>query len=155
MPAAGGIIEEIQPDAKTIIIQHEAISNYMAAMTMPFKVKTQVELADFQRGDEITFQLHVTETESWVDQIVKIGTVPLTENKTKAGLSAEKISAIHLENPLLDYKFTNELGHAVSLNDFHGQCAGHHFFLHALSGCRISALVSQKTFRRRRKNLNP
>jgi protein SCO1/2 len=31
-------------------------------------------------------------------------------------------------NPLLSYKFTNELGQAVSLNDFHGQALGVTFF---------------------------
>ena len=126
--AASGIIKEIQPAAKNIVIQHEAISNYMAAMTMPFKVKTPTELAGFTRGDKILFQLHVTETESWVDQFVKIGTVPLAENKTAAGSRTGKISTTHLENPLLDYKFTNELGHAVSLNDFHGQALAITFF---------------------------
>ena len=126
--AAGGIIEEIRPDAKTVVIRHGAISNYMAAMTMPFKVKTPTELAGFARGDKILFQLHVTETESWVDQFVKIGTVLLAENKTTAGARAEKTSAIHLENPLLDYKFTNELGQAVSLNDFRGQALAITFF---------------------------
>src|SRR5271154_2505069 len=95
---------------------------------MPFKVKVQTELAGFQRGDEITFQLHVTETESWVDHIVKIGTVPLAENKKTAESLAEKTSRAHLENPLLDYKFTNELGQAVSLNDFRGQALAVTFF---------------------------
>jgi protein SCO1/2 len=95
---------------------------------MPFKVKAQAELAGFQRGDEITFQLHVTETESWVDQIVKIGTSQLAENKTAAESRADKTSAAHLENSLLDYKFTNELGQAVSLNDFRGQALAITFF---------------------------
>jgi protein SCO1/2 len=120
---AKGVIKEIQSDNGTIVIQNDAISNYMAAMTMPFKVKVQTELAGFQRGDVITFQLHVTEAESWVDQLVKIGTVPLEENKKSAN-----VPAAHPENPLLDYKFTNELGHAVSLNDFRGQALAITFF---------------------------
>jgi len=73
--AAKGVVEEINPDAQTVTIKHEAVSNYMAAMTMPFKVKDQKELAGLQIGDEISFQHHVTETESWVDQFTKIGTV--------------------------------------------------------------------------------
>jgi protein SCO1 len=121
--AAKGVIKEIQPDAKTVVIQHEAISNYMDAMTMPFKVKVQTVLAGFRRGDEITFQLHVTETESWVDQIVKIGMVSLEENEKTAGTPTTRPI-----NPLLDYKFTNELGQAVSLNDFRRQALAITFF---------------------------
>ena len=117
--ATKGVVEEIQPAAGIIVIRHEAISNYMEAMTMPFKVKTAKDLAGFQRGDEILFQLHVTETESWVDQLVKSGTVPLAENKKSA--PAITPAAVHPGNALLNYKFTNELGQAVSLGDFRGR----------------------------------
>ena len=75
--SAKGVVMELKPDGRTVVIRHEAISNYMAAMTMPFKVKDPNELAGLQRGDEISFQLHVTESESWVEHIVKIGTVSL------------------------------------------------------------------------------
>ena len=125
--AAKGVVEEIKPAEKIAVIKHEAVSNYMDAMTMPFKVKTQTELAGFQRGDKITFQLHVTETESWVDQIVKIGTAPLEENKVSKPQVVET-PTVRLGNPLPDYKFTNELGQAVSLNDFHGQALAITFF---------------------------
>jgi protein SCO1/2 len=126
--AAGGVIQEIQPDAKTVVIKHGAISNYMSGMTMPFKVKAPEELAGFHCGDEITFQLHVTETESWVDQIAKIGTVPAVENKTAADSPPAQIQAAPPKHPLLDYKFTNELGQAVSLDDFRGQALAITFF---------------------------
>ena len=72
-----GVVLAVQPDARTIIIRHEAISNYMAAMTMPFKVRDVETLAGWQRGDKVTFQLHVTDTESWVDHFAKIGNVAL------------------------------------------------------------------------------
>jgi Cu/Ag efflux protein CusF len=47
---AKGVVQELKPDARTVVIRHEAISNYMAAMTMPFKVKNPKELAGLQRG---------------------------------------------------------------------------------------------------------
>ena len=125
--AASGVVEEIRPDAKTIVIKHGAISNYMAGMTMPFKVKAPAELAGFQRGDLVTFQLHVTETGSWVDHLAKIGTALLKENSLAAPPAVET-PAVPAKNPLLDYKFTNELGRAVSLNDFRGQALAITFF---------------------------
>lgn len=123
-----GVVEELKSDGHTVVIRHEAVANYMAAMTMPFNVKTPTDLAEVRPGDKITFQLHVTESASWVDQIVKIGTVPIQEIKENhAPLVATKALA-HLNNPLLDYKFTNELGQAVSLNDFRGQALAITFF---------------------------
>jgi protein SCO1/2 len=123
MFVAKGVVQELKPDGRTVVIRHEAISNYMAAMTMPFKVKDPKELAGLQRGDEISFRLQVTETESWVEHIAKIGTVSLPPIPTPANSPA-----VRPNHPLLNYKFTNELGQAVSLNDFRGQALAITFF---------------------------
>ena len=120
---AKGTVMELKPDGRTVVIRHEAISNFMAAMTMPFKVKDPNELADLQRSDKISFRLRVTESESWVEHITKIGTVSLPAISTPAGSLA-----VRPNHPLLDYKFTNELGQAVSLNDFRGQALAITFF---------------------------
>jgi protein SCO1 len=125
---AKGVVEALKPEDKVIVIQHQAISNYMDAMTMPFKVKDTHQLLGVQPGEEILFQLHVTETESWVDKFVKVGVAPLGENVKIARPSAVAPPAAPLTNPLLDYKFTNELGQAVSLNDFRGQALALTFF---------------------------
>src|SRR5450432_2347437 len=125
--AAKGVVEELKPDDQMVVLKHEAISNYMSAMTMPFKVKTLKELAALRAGDEILFQLHVTETESWVDQFVRIGTVPLEENKPPVR-QIPQAQIVRARNPLWDYKFTNELGQAVSLSDFRGQALAITFF---------------------------
>jgi protein SCO1/2 len=120
---AKGVVKELNPDNKTVVISHEAISNYMAAMTMPFKVKDPKELAGLHRGDEISFRLQVTETESWVEHIAKIGTVSLPPIQTPTNPPV-----VRPNHPLLDYKFTNELDQAVSLNDFRGQALAITFF---------------------------
>jgi protein SCO1/2 len=125
---AKGVVEALEPEDKVIVIRHEAISNYMAAMTMPFKVKETKEISGVQTGEEIVFQLHVAQTESWVDQIVKVGTAPPQANVKPVKSSAVQAPGVHLPNPLLDYKFTNELGQAVSLNDFRGQALAITFF---------------------------
>ena len=67
------VVREISPDAGSVVIQPQAISNFMAAMTMRFKVKPRAELARLRPGDEINFQLHVAEKESWVGAMVKTG----------------------------------------------------------------------------------
>jgi protein SCO1 len=118
-----GVVQELKPDVRTVVIRHKAISNYMAAMTMPFKVKDPKELAGLQRGDEISFQLQVAETESWVEHIAKIGTVSLPPIPTPANPPT-----VGTNHSLLDYKFTNELGQAVSLNVFRGQALAITFF---------------------------
>jgi len=128
--AARGTVLELKSDVRTLVIRHEAISNYMAAMTMPFKVRDQNELAGLRAGDEVLFQLHVTDNESWIDQISKIGTASLGESARPADSPspAGQIQAVPPKSPLLDYPFTNELGQAVTLNSFHGQALAVTFF---------------------------
>jgi protein SCO1/2 len=126
--AANGIVEEVRLEAGSIVIRHQAISNYMAAMTMPFKVKSQSDLAGVRAGDEISFELHVTDNESWIDRITKTGTVLLAKNTKLAVAPPAQIPVAPENNPLLDYKFTNELGQAVSLNEFRGQALAVTFF---------------------------
>jgi len=116
MFAARGVVREFSSNDQTVTISHEAVSNYMSAMTMPFKVRDTGELAGLHPGDLVTFRLHVTQTDSWVDRITRIGTVPLSESKP-----LPPSPPAHGRNPLWYYKFTNELGQAVSLSDFHGQ----------------------------------
>ena len=119
-----GVVCELNPGEQTVIIRHEAISNYMEAMTMPFRVWDTNALNGLRPGDKVSFRLHVTGTDSWADQMNRIGSVPL--KKVKA--AAVEPSHIHSRNPLWYYKFTNELGQAVSLSDFHGQALAITFF---------------------------
>lgn len=118
-----GVVEKVQPEDLEVVIKHEAVSNYMDAMTMPFKAKNQNELAGLQRGDKINFQLHVTADESWVDHFSKTGSVklPAPPANSAAVIRDEKFELLH-------YKFTNELGQAVSLSDFPGQALAITFF---------------------------
>ena len=124
---AQGIVKEVAGDGKTVVITHEAIPNYMAAMTMPFKVREPGELVGVQAGDEVLFRLKVTDTESWVEGVSKIGSAPAQGTKP-AGPTASEARETKPRHPLLDYPFTNELGQAVRLIDFRGQALAITFF---------------------------
>ncbi len=121
--AVRGVVRETQPDRGMIVVRHEAISNYMAAMTMPFKVRDPRAIAAVQAGDAITFELHVTETESWVDDIVKVGTSRPVAPEAPAAQGPPPAA-----HPVWNYAFTNELGQEVTLSDFRGQALAITFF---------------------------
>ncbi|HTV75841.1 MAG TPA: SCO family protein, partial [Candidatus Baltobacteraceae bacterium] len=124
--AAHGVILEIR--SAQVVIRHEAIPGYMDAMTMPFPVKSAEALNGLVRGDVVNFQLHVTDAESWADHFQKTGNVSPGENNAPGKSAPEPVSAAPSEKSLLDYKFTNELGQAVSFNDFRGQALAITFF---------------------------
>ena len=60
--AARGVVKELKADGRTILLSHEAITNYMDAMTMPFKIKEPKELTGLRPGDQVSFRLSVTDT---------------------------------------------------------------------------------------------
>jgi protein SCO1 len=131
-----GVLKGVNPEEHQLIIAHEAIPNFMNAMTMPFRVKDVSILASVATGRPVTFQLHITETESWVDHVEQAD----APQYTTSGLAALPGSGLHFgvktniteagraQNPLRTYKFTNELGQPVSLSDFRGQAVALTFF---------------------------
>lgn len=127
--AVRGVILEIEPGEDEVLIRNEAISNYMEAMTMPFPLKNPDAVAGLKRGDKVAFQLHVNQGDSWADHFSRIGVVSLNGGKTPVKSAPVTVSGPgKSRSPLLDYKFTNELGQAVSFNDFHGQALAVTFF---------------------------
>ena len=127
--AVQGVILKVEPGEDEVIIRNEAISNYMDAMTMPFPLKTPDAVAGLQRGDKVVFQLHVAQDDSWADHFSRIGFVALdTQKPPVKSLPAATSESSARRSPLLDYKFTNELGQAVSFNDFRGQALAITFF---------------------------
>jgi protein SCO1/2 len=122
-----GIVRRFDPDGRTLVVEHEAIADYMAAMTMPFKAKSPTDLIGLQPGDAIRFRLLVTEEDSWIDRITRTGEAsplqPSRERQSPAGARPEGSS-----HPLLSCRFTNELGNAVTLADFKGRALAITFF---------------------------
>jgi protein SCO1 len=125
---ASGVVQRLGPEPNTVVVRHRAIANYMDAMTMPFHARNPQELAGLNVGDEVSFVLRVTETESWIEQIVRIGRgAPAVATQPLATNSAGSLNP-HPRHPLLSCHFTNELGQAVSLDDFRGQALALTFF---------------------------
>jgi protein SCO1/2 len=131
-----GVIEGVKRDEHQLVIAHEDIPNLMDAMKMPFNVKDAAILTNAPIGEKITFQLHVTETESWIDHIEKFDVSQsaasrppaLTKRDFHTEVETNSATTGRSKNPLRNYKFTNELGQAVSLSDFRGQAMALTFF---------------------------
>src|SRR5258706_14327411 len=69
--SARGIVRRLEADGRSVLIEHEAITNYMDAMTMPFRASEPGDLRDLRPGDEISFRLLVSDSDSWIDRIAR------------------------------------------------------------------------------------
>jgi protein SCO1/2 len=118
-----GVVKELRPSEQTVVVRHEEIPGYMAAMTMPFEVRNTNELAGLQSNDAITFRMVVTEKEGWIERIEKLSAPPAT---TPAP-APERVRRVPNVDPLAEgdpvpeYHFTNELGQAISTKQFLGK----------------------------------
>jgi len=120
-----GVIVELIPTEKSVRIRHEEVPNYMPAMTMPFEVLNTNELAGLNVGDPVAFRMTVTETTGWIDQIKKRVVDPTELNQIILPANAplrivRDVEPLEVGDLLPDYRFTNQLGRAVSLAEFRG-----------------------------------
>jgi protein SCO1/2 len=127
-----GVVKELEPDGKTVVIQHEAIPGYMQAMTMPFEVRDTNLLRELKAGDSVSFKLAVTPTNGWIADIAVIESSSAAPAPQAPPLPTMHVSrALEPLDPgdrLPDYHFTNELDEAVSLSQFKGQVLAFTFF---------------------------
>jgi protein SCO1/2 len=126
---AKGVIKELNPDSKTVKIAHEAIPEYMGAMTMDFVVKDTNELRGLRTGDSVNFRIQVTDKDGWIDQVVKSGVVEVSGGGAGNTVRVVRdVPALKAGDELPDYKFTNELGKVVSTAQYKGQAIAFTFF---------------------------
>jgi protein SCO1 len=117
-----GVIKELKPDGRTVVIKHEEIPNYMPAMTMPLEVKDTNELTGLQPGDGVRFRLLVTDKEGWIDQLKWLGSTNLAEPPPRETFRRVRaVEPLEVGDAMPDYPFTNKLGRAIHLADFKGQ----------------------------------
>jgi protein SCO1 len=126
-----GEIKELKPDGKTAVIRHEAVQDYMPAMTMPFEVRNTNELRGLKAGDVVSFRMIVTDNDAWIDQVRKLNEAQkMSELPSRSSVFhvVRDVDPLKVGDLLPDYHFTNELGEAVSTGQFKGQALAFTFF---------------------------
>ena len=117
-----GTVKELKVDGRTVVIQHEEVPGYMPAMTMPFKVKNTNELDNLQPEDRVSFRMVVTSDEGWIENVIRLGTAKVdTLPSVESFRRVRDVDPLKVGDLMPDYRFTNELGHAMSLKEFKGK----------------------------------
>jgi protein SCO1/2 len=118
--ATRGVIKELKPDGKTVVITHEEIPGFMPAMTMPFEVHDAKELTGLQAGDTVAFQLVISGNDGWIEQLVKQADAPKPTLPGPLRIVRD-VEPLKEGDALPDYSFTDESGGALKLSQFKGQ----------------------------------
>ncbi|HMK38532.1 MAG TPA: SCO family protein [Bacteroidota bacterium] len=113
-----GEIVRIDSVKLTLTVAHQAIPNYMNAMTMPFKVHDAGLLRPLAVGDSIQATLAVSHTESWLEQIAVVG-----QGEAPPPLTGDQIitaRVLRTGEMFPDESLLNQEGKTVRLSAFRG-----------------------------------
>ncbi len=117
-----GLLRGIDFAGRSVTVEHEDIPNYMPAMTMPFDVKTMVEVEPLHAGDAIEFKMVVTDKSSWIEGVKKIDPreVQLPEKKRADGAAANVVR-LKEGDPLPDFQLVDSKGRQITRQSFAGK----------------------------------
>lgn len=114
-----GEVVGIDMEKGRLMVAHEEIPNYMAAMTMPFKVKDTTLLSGLEVGDSIQATLVVSRTESWLDNI---GVIGKDRNQRTVTIGGAAFKQLFKEGePFPNFVLTNKDGKQLQLSDYRGK----------------------------------
>lgn len=120
-----GIVRKISENENKVHIEHEEIPNYMGAMTMPFLVRDKNVFEIIRKGDEIKFELNVTDKESWIEKI-DVVLRPKSDqlsikNEPVNSLNLEEIEPLRVGDELPNYSLINQENKKIQLTSFRGR----------------------------------
>jgi protein SCO1/2 len=119
-----GVVRGIPPGHQAIEVEHEAIPGFMPSMTMPFAVRDEQEIATLAIGDAISFQLNVTQQDSWIDRVRKIDAGQLHLASVAQPPSSEPTdssSRLREGDHLPEFELVNQDGQSITDQTFLGQ----------------------------------
>lgn len=115
-----GVLRGVRADGRKAVIAHEAIPGYMEAMAMEFDVQDSTLPSDLESGDRIAFRLTVTDRQSWIDQVRKIGE-PTGPRPPERGPTFPDGASLESGALLPDCSLIDQQGRAFQLGDFKGR----------------------------------
>lgn len=124
-----GVVREIDPDRRKVVVSHEAIANYMPAMTMGFLVRDTNELSRVVAGDTITFLLTTTQDTHWIHSIQKTShAIILPSGAPQHANASGKATELKPGDLLPDCELLAEDGSHIRFSDLRGKAIAFTFF---------------------------
>ena len=116
-----GQILSIEPDHMQANIKHEEIKGFMAAMTMPYKVRDAKEFAALKPGDLINSTLVVVSNDAYLKDVKKVGEAPLAAPAAAAPSASAGFELLKPGGPVPDVPMLDQEGRKTSIASFKGQ----------------------------------
>lgn len=127
-----GVILEIQMEKHKLLIQHDEITGFMMAMTMPFNVHESVDLSEFAIGDSVHFQLVITGNTTYSQKFVVVSHRDPEVLEVYEDWESDPFDPLEMGDLIDDGTFITLDSTEVSLSDWGGQ---HLFISYLFTRC--------------------
>ncbi len=116
-----GQIRSLEPDGRTVHIAHEEIPGFMPAMEMPFTVKDPELMKGVAAGDQVQFELLVTQDDSWITRIEKLSASSASVPPAADAGAPTEDPRLAVGDQVPDFSLVDQRGRPFRLRDFHGK----------------------------------
>jgi protein SCO1/2 len=110
----GRVVSKV-PETRTLIVDHENIPGFMAAMTMPYHVATGVDLSGIEPGDRIKARVVVHEGGGY-----ELDKVTVTDSNHRQK-EVKETRQLFPGEEIPDVELVNQDGKIIRLSDFRGK----------------------------------
>jgi protein SCO1/2 len=115
-----GLVIQVDPAERTILVSHRPIEHYMPPMTMPFHVTAREDLTKLTPGTRLNFDLRVGKHES-VAYNLKPRVTRLEGTDGKEIPVARPANKLTLGAEIPDFTLTDQSGRLTQLSQFRGR----------------------------------
>jgi protein SCO1 len=111
-----GKVVSVDKSERLVTIAHDEIKDYMAAMTMPFKVKDNWVFEVIKPGDQVAAAYVVDGADSWLEEVVITNEISDTANPVSGAAVEPKVG-----DEVPNYRLVNQDGKAIRVHDYKGK----------------------------------
>jgi protein SCO1/2 len=115
-----GLIVQVDPPQRTIVVAHRPITHFMSGMTMPFHVAASEDLSKLTPGTRVNFDLYVGKHQS-VARNVKARVTRIEGADGKEIPVAAPASKLAIGAAVPDFTLTDQSGRATTVSQFRGR----------------------------------
>jgi protein SCO1/2 len=117
-----GVVKDIRPHERQVVIAHEAIPGFMEPMTMAFEVKEERLLEGIASGQTVTFTLEKTPDSLYLTAVSRAEATNEPAARPEPPRAEDEREVIPPEPlPAPDFALTDQDGQAVQLSSFRGK----------------------------------
>jgi protein SCO1/2 len=121
-----GMVVEVKPSERVMVVSHDPIPGVMPAMMMPFSVRNEATLRGLTPGSIVSFALRMNADAAYAEElkVVRYQSLeqdPLTVRRLRLLRSAQESARVNVNQTVPDFTLTNQARMRVSLSQLRGK----------------------------------